>query len=359
MKNEDIINSNVILTLMGDYFCSVNCDNDEFSKITDYLYQQKYPIINFEGSFSSGSLAKKAIRLESCPEKISVIDRCLLSLANNHTLDFGVTGLNNLIKALDMKSIKYFGINANSSVNDNFKVFNLDGLKVCLVGFGAKNEECVEPSFDRPGVLDFNSKNLKASIDSARPLDCDYLLVYAHIGYEFERYPLPLHVGLCSEAVDLGADLVYCSHTHCLQPYEIYRDKYIFYGLGNFYFSENRDRYPEISDIGAIVKLSLNKQKREVKVSEIDKITYSRPSPGLKIESFSEYIQQWKLNEGELEAYSRIYAKIRTRRKNPRPILYYGTPRLNAIKFIFWRGVVDLTGLLGIRKFIKWILRWQ
>lgn len=359
MKAENNINSEVILTLTGDYFCSVNFDNSELSKITNYLNKQKYPIVNFEGSFFSGSLAKKCTRLESFPEKIGVLDRCVLSLSNNHTLDFGVSGLTNLMNTLDLKSIKHFGINSCGSVYDNFKTFEFDGIKVCMVGFGAKNEECVEPSFDQPGVLDFNSKNLKASIDRAQLTNYDYLIVYAHIGYEFEKYPLPLHVGLCREAVDLGVDLVYCSHTHCLQPYEIYRDKYIFYGLGNFYFSENRDRYPEISDIGAIVKLSLNKQKREINVLEIEKITYARPLPGFKIDAFSEYIQEWELNEVDLEKYSDEYAKTRTRKKNPRPILYYDTPILNAAKFISWKVVVDVTGFLGIRKFIKRILGWH
>jgi poly-gamma-glutamate capsule biosynthesis protein CapA/YwtB (metallophosphatase superfamily) len=37
--------------------------------------------------------------------------------------------------------------------------------------------------------------------------------------------------------IDLGADFIYSSHSHIIQPHEIYKKKYIFYGLGNFYFA--------------------------------------------------------------------------------------------------------------------------
>jgi len=359
MRNASSDKRPVCLTLTGDFFCSSQFDQNELASISNYLSSKSNPIVNFEGSFESDFVTKKSIRLASDPSTLNILDDCTLSLANNHVLDFGTKGLALLLSKFQKRSIQYFGINSNDTTVDNFKVFNFDGVRVCLIGFGAKNEECLEPNSDAPGILDFNSKNLTTSFEALGSVEYDYLFVYAHIGYEFEKYPLPLHVGLCRKAIDLGADLVYCSHTHCLQPYELYQDKYIFYGLGNFYFSNNRDRYPSISDVGAMVSVVLARKNREIKILNVEKVTYSRPPPGLKIEPFDEYLEMWELKAGALKVYSRDYPKKRTRKKNPRPILYYETPVSNFLKYITWKLAVDITGVLGIRKVVKRFLKWQ
>lgn len=349
----------VTLTLTGDFFCSKEFDYQERKGITDYLSGAPNAVVNFEGSVEGGSVIAKSIRLASDPDVVPSLRGCAVALSNNHVLDFQKQGLDLLIAKLNESSIPFFGINSNSKILDNFKILDLEGIRVCFMGFGAENEQCVTPTADSPGVLNFDSKNLKSSVEALDKELFDYLIVYAHIGYEFEKYPLPLHVGLCRQAIDLGADLVYCSHTHCLQPYEVYDDKYIFYGLGNFYFSTGRDRYPVSSDIGAIVKISLSCHKREVSLVNVEKIEYGRPGPGFEISLFDSFQKDWKLGFTSLKKYSQNYSLIRTRKSNPRPILYYNRPILNFIKYRAWKLVVDITGVLGIRQIVKRILRWQ
>ena len=349
----------VSLTFTGDFFCSMQCDTDERSLIIAYLSGKANPVINFEGSWESDTLTKKAVRLAADPSILNSLEKCTLSLANNHVLDYGEKGLNSLMSTLDHNSISYFGINTNSSKVDNYKVINFSGIRVCFLGFGAKNEECIAPAINTPGILDFNSNNLRASISALDSDAFDYLVVYAHVGYEFEKYPLPLHVGVSREAVDLGADFVYCSHTHCLQPYELYKDKYIFYGLGNFYFSNNREMYPTDSDVGAMVSIVLSRNEHQVRLAEVERITYMRPPTGLEIDEFEGYLEDWELKTKSLENYSKNYSKTRTRKKNPRPILYYDAALSNTIKYLAWKVVVDITGMLGVRQFVKRVLRWQ
>ena len=152
--------------------------------------------------------------------------------------------------------------------------------------------------------------------------------------------------------------MVYCSHTHCLKPYEVYDGKYIFYGLGNFYFSSGRDRYPVSSDVGAIVKIALSCNSREVRLVDVEKIEYERPSPGFEISLFEGFQKEWKLDFTSLEKYSQNYSLIRTRKINPRPILYYNRPILNFLKYRAWKLVVDITGAFEIRQTVKRILGW-
>ena len=357
--SESANKDNVVLTLTGDFFCSKEFDSNERRSIEKYLSNVRNPVINFEGALESDSAVTKSIHLAADPDIISALSTCTVALSNNHVLDFEKMGLDFLLAKLNDNSIPFFGVNSNSHVSDNFRLFNFEGIKVCFMGFGAENEECVAPTRDSPGILNFDIKNLKSSFEALDKEIFDYLIVYAHIGYEFEKYPLPLHVGLCREAINLGADLVYCSHTHCLQPYEVHNEKYIFYGLGNFYFSSHRDRYPAESDIGAIVSISLSSRRRKINLLGVEKIQYERPGPGFKISKFEGYLKEWRLDFPSLKKYSQDYSSLRTRRRNPRPILYYNHPILNFIKYRVWKLIVDITGMLGMREMIKRLLNWQ
>ena len=350
---------NVVLTLTGDFFCAAEFDVEERKEITQVLFDAENPIVNFEGALESGFVTPKSISLAADPSIIPMLRGCTLALANNHVLDFQKQGLDLLVAKLQENSIPFFGINSSSETIDNFQIVDIEGVRVCFVGFGAKNEECVPPSAGCPGVLNFDAGNLESSFDAIDRDLYDYLIVYAHIGYEFERFPLPLHVGLCRQAIDLGADLVYCSHAHCVQPYEQYNGKYIFYGLGNFYFSANRDRYPIICDMGFMIKVALSRGKRDVSLDSVDKIVYERPGPGFKVSSINTFEDEWKLGFSDLKDYSQHYSSLRTRKTNPRPILYFNQPIRNFVKYAVWKLVVDITGFLGVRQFVKRVLGWQ
>ena len=64
-----------------------------------------------------------------------------------------------------------------------------------------------------------------------------------HTGFEYNTLPTIRTVKECRKLIDDGYDMVVCSHPHLIQPYEIYRDKYIFYSIGNFYFSNFTDEF--------------------------------------------------------------------------------------------------------------------
>jgi hypothetical protein len=186
----------------------------------------------------------------------------------------------------------------------------------------------------------------------------DFLIVYAHFGYEHEYYPLPLHVGLCRYLIDQGADFVFGSHTHCIQPYEIYSGKYIFYGLGNFFFSPGRENYPQESDRGLMVEIVLAKNESTIKVVRALRIQFFRDRPGFEIGNDDEYLDSNRLNFSSLDSYSRKYKQLRRRKRNPRPIMMYDRTLTNELKYQLWLFIARLTGYLGIRQLVKRLLGW-
>lgn len=77
---------------------------------------------------------------------------------------------------------------------------------------------------------------------------CDLVVVCIHWGFEYNRLPMPLDIDLAHKAIDAGADLIIGHHPHCVQPKEIFKEKPIYYSLGNFYFSRRRSRFTKKFD---------------------------------------------------------------------------------------------------------------
>ena len=231
-------------------------------------------------------------------------------------------------------------------------------LRICLAGFGWRNEECIEATKSESGVADFTRLNIDKTMARLAKEHFDFLIVYVHFGYEHEYYPLPLHIGLCRYLIDHGVDLVFGSHTHCIQPYEIYSGKYIFYGLGNFFFSPGRERYPQESDRGLMVELALSKEDFTIKVARALRIQYFQDRSGFEIRDDDDYLSSNKLNVSKLDGYSRDYKRLRYRKRNPRPIMMHEQALTNELKYQLWLFSVRLTGYLGIRQLVKKLLGW-
>jgi hypothetical protein len=350
--------SNLSLTLAGDFFLGSGFDHKEAAGIKNFLEQQSLTLINFEGGLPGGRLRRKAVNLAMDINAVSYLSNTIVSLANNHVLDFGQVGLQATCKALGDAGIGWFGLETRSGAGDNYHIFEKEGLRICLVGFGWRNEECIEATKNESGVTDFTKRNIDKTMSRLAKEHYDFLIVYAHFGYEHEYYPLPLHIGLCRYLIDHGVDLIFGSHTHCIQPYEIYSKKYIFYGLGNFFFSPGREKYPQESDRGLIVELALSKEDFTIKVARVLRIQYFQDRSGFEISDDNDYLNDNKLKPSKLDSYSGLYKQLRYRKRNPRPIMMYERALTNELKYQLWLFSVRLTGYLGIRQLVKKLLGW-
>lgn len=147
-------------------------------------------------------------------------------IANNHVMEHGETAYREMCSNLQSLSKGVFGSLEQKSVT-----FEHQNKKVSITGFSLRKEETGnQPLY---WVLPEMSE-IEAEYKS---LDSDYKIAYIHWGVEFINYPNIDQVRFAHWMIDLGFDLIIGMHPHVMQGYEIYKDKYIFYSLGNFVFN--------------------------------------------------------------------------------------------------------------------------
>ena len=159
----------------------------------------------------------------------------LFTLANNHIMDQGGTGLTSTIDLLKKNEISYLGAGENLEQARKPFVKNIKGKRI---GFYA----CAEHEFSiaREKNAGANPFDALESFDHVVALkaECDFVVVLYHGGKEYYQYPSPLLQKVCRKFVEKGADLVVCQHSHCIGCEEKYANGTIVYGQGNFIFDD-------------------------------------------------------------------------------------------------------------------------
>ncbi|TSC91964.1 MAG: hypothetical protein CEN90_79 [Parcubacteria group bacterium Licking1014_17] len=149
----------------------------------------------------------------------------VVSLANNHLLDQGKIGLQDAKDLLALASVAYTG-DPTTIDADNIFYTKLGNANLALIGFNA-----TWPSFDKVKAF-----NLIKSVKTASP--DKFVIVYLHWGEEYQVKSNAAQKALSHEMIDAGADLIVGSHPHVVQDEETYKDKRVFYSLGNFIFDQ-------------------------------------------------------------------------------------------------------------------------
>ncbi|MFZ2193873.1 MAG: CapA family protein [Candidatus Moraniibacteriota bacterium] len=149
----------------------------------------------------------------------------LVSLGNNHTLNFKEEGLLETETNLKSFGVDYFG---SPMDENNFLIKEINGIKIGFVNYNQFSKITSDKVIQK-------IKEIKKQVS--------FVIVYTHWGEEYETVENEKQRNLAHLFVDSGADLIIGSHPHVIQPIEIYKNKAIFYSLGNFvfdqYFSED------------------------------------------------------------------------------------------------------------------------
>lgn len=189
----------------------------------------------------------------------------VLSLANNHTLDYGQDALKQTMEILDHQGIKYGGIKKGYLGRPNEPVImESNGVKVGFLCYSRVSSRNFAASPKKFGTVPGTYKVIKRDIKNARK-KVDILIVYMHWGLEGREVQKRQRV-LGRGIIDLGADMLIGSHTHLFQDVEKYKGHYIFYGLGNFIF----DMRDDPSKYSAFLKVKVEDKKIiEVKITPV------------------------------------------------------------------------------------------
>jgi poly-gamma-glutamate synthesis protein (capsule biosynthesis protein) len=172
----------------------------------------------------------------------------LLTLANNHTLDYGQEGLLDTLAALDRSGIAHVGAGRTAAEAHRPILLTVRGLRIAVLSYvNVSNDsrsnwqaESMKAGQAVPGVAWGTPEAIRRDVAAARP-SADVVIVAIHAGWEYTPTPNPTQRALAYAAVDAGATLVLGAHPHVLQGIELYRGVPIVYSLGNFIFDLDDD----------------------------------------------------------------------------------------------------------------------
>ncbi len=156
-----------------------------------------------------------------------------VTLANNHFLDYGDDGVRMTIETLNKKGIRHVGGGKNIEEASQVLFHDIQSKRLAIIN-------CCENEFSiatetTSGSNPLNPIHQYYIIQEARKKS-DVVLVIVHGGHELFQLPSKRMVDTYRFFIDSGADAVVNHHQHCFSGYEVYKDKPIFYGLGNLCF---------------------------------------------------------------------------------------------------------------------------
>lgn len=195
-----------------------------FRNVREILSQDDATIGNLEGALTTSETRQdKKFTFKGDPSYTDILKDGsieVVSLANNHSGDYGEDGLTDTRKNLDQA-----GIDWCSGADIAYQ--ELNGVKCAFIGIYAVEN----------GLQSLDQ--VKDTVAEAKSQDAQLILVYFHWNSELVQDPNQDMITLGHAAVDAGADLVVGSHSHLVSGIEKYQGRYIVYGLSNFCFGGN------------------------------------------------------------------------------------------------------------------------
>lgn len=230
------------INFFGDFVAPATNSLSTDSALADLIADADYNIVNMEAPAVPDGIGKPIQKsgptLRQSPQSCSWLEANgfnIISLANNHMMDFGVSGLQATEKAFHTSRTIGAG---NWKEAYEPLILECDGKKIGIYAlshceFGNLIDEWDATS--QYGVAWINHPKVDAKLLESRE-KVDYLIIYAHAGLEYAEQPLPEWRDRYRQLIDLGCDAIIATHPHIMQGWEFYHDHPIVYSLGNFFF---------------------------------------------------------------------------------------------------------------------------
>ena len=234
----------ITITAVGDIYLGGGVEEIATFKGSDYIFDLISPFIQ-KSNITFGNLESPVSNIkvgDSSTEYLIAKPRLLdglknagfsvVSLANNHVMDFGTPGLQDTIVALEERGISYAGAGLDGkSAKQRLKITGIPNVTM-LAYYG----KTMGTSDNKGGCT--NGAQVSQILEDIRQArnENDLIVVAIHWGGYCRKLPQKYQIDLAHQMIDSGAKIVIGTGPHTLQPVELYHSGVIAYSLGNFIF---------------------------------------------------------------------------------------------------------------------------
>ena len=226
---------------------------------SDYHFVD-YAVVNFESPISTSGrpITKIGPNLKNSVKSIQALKEVgvdMLTLANNHFRDYGECGVDETIKECERQNVAYLG---GGNFEKSKKPFLLvrDDIKIGIINIC--ENEFSSSTCHHAGSNGFDYIEVYNTVQRLKK-ESDFIVVIHHGGVEHFQLPTPRMKKLFRHFIDIGVDLVINHHQHCYSGYERYKERLIFYGLGNFLFDAPWPNVPDSWHYGYMVQVEFSR----------------------------------------------------------------------------------------------------
>ncbi|MFO7154451.1 MAG: CapA family protein [Caldicoprobacter oshimai] len=259
---------------------------DVFQEIKPYIENADIALANLETTIGTPEKGYSGYPRFSAPHELLEALRFagfdVLTTANNHCLDWLEFGVVNTLNKMDEYGIMYTGTARSFEESERFLIVEKNEIKVGILAYtyGTNGMEALIPAEKLKYMVNYfnDFEKVRQDIKGIKAAGAEVIVVCMHWGNEYERMPSEEQKDLAHQLAEAGADIIFGSHPHVIQPIEIKnilveggmpKKVFVAYSLGNF-ISNQRERY---TDSGVIMNVEIVKDHDSNTVS-IGKIGY-------------------------------------------------------------------------------------
>ncbi|CAH0347992.1 CapA family protein [Aquabacterium sp. CECT 9606] len=236
----------VSIVFMGDVMLAdhpgqrIQQGHDPFTPFASILDSADVRVANLECVIARGGKAEdKPYTFRAHPRVLKLLKRHVdaVSVANNHSGDFGRSAFAEMLGRLDGVRLPYFGGGRDLNQAHTPLLIERKGLRIALLGYDEFFPRSFEAGHQHPGVAWSEDEQVVLDIRRARSVHrADIVIPFMHWGEEHQPRANDRQRELARLMIDAGADAVVGTHPHVVQDTELYQGKPIVYSLGNFIF---------------------------------------------------------------------------------------------------------------------------
>ncbi len=244
--------ADITLVFVGDVMLAdgpgrlIRSGKDPFRHVAAALKDADIAIGNLECVIAStGKPEPKPYTFRAPKQSLRLLKKYFsaVSLANNHSGDFGKGAFSEMLQLLERHQMPYFGGGRNLRAAHQPYIREVRGKRIAILGYNGFFPRSFEALDDAPGIAWLDEDMVVEAIQHTKQtLGVDFLIVYPHWGWEYQKLASTRQRQLARLMIASGADAVVGGHPHVTQDIEIYQGKPIFYSLGNFVFDGFNDR---------------------------------------------------------------------------------------------------------------------